>query len=74
MSAWHRADMDPGIVDTFMLRGRYDIGMVRAGDAWRMDKLHMTVWDEEGNKAVFQAARQAWEARQAADASVTGSR
>jgi hypothetical protein len=42
--------------------------MVRAGDAWRMDKLHMTVWDEEGNKAVFQAARQAWEARVAATA------
>ena len=68
MSAWHRADMDPGVVDTFMLRGRYDIGMVRAGDSWRMDKLHMTVWDEDGNKAVFQAARQAWEARVATPA------
>ena len=66
MSAWHRADMDPGVVDTFMLRGRYDIGMVRVGDAWRMDKLHMTVWDEEGNKAVFEAAERAWDARVAA--------
>jgi hypothetical protein len=33
-----------------------------------MDKLHMTVWDEDGNKAVFQAARQAWEARVATPA------
>ena len=43
MSAWHRADMDPGTVDTFMLRGRYDIGMVRIGESRRVNKLHMTV-------------------------------
>lgn len=69
MNAWHRVDMDPGEVDTFMLRGRYDIGMVRAGGSWRMDKLHMTVWDEEGNKAVFEAAERAWDAKVAAGVS-----
>jgi hypothetical protein len=61
MYAWHKLSED-GATRTFTLRGRYDIGMVRAGDGWRMESLHMHVWDEAGDKDVFAAARERFEA------------
>ena len=57
MYAWHVLSEEPRPDETFTLRGAYDIGMVRTGDGWRMNRLHMSVWQEIGNKGVYELAR-----------------
>lgn len=56
MYAWHKVPSDMAEVCTFTLRGRYDIGMVRTPHGWRMNLLHMFVWDEDGNKGIYDIA------------------
>jgi hypothetical protein len=65
MYAWHTVPTDPGVEDTFTLRGHYVCGLVRAPDGWRMDKLHMGVWDEAGNKGIYAIARERFDAAKA---------
>lgn len=62
MFAWHTVPMDPGVEDTFTLRGYYDVGLTRSEGGWRMHQLHMTVSDESGNKAIYEVARRRYEA------------
>jgi hypothetical protein len=61
MYAWHKVAPEAAAENTFTLRGSYDIGMVRTPAGWRMDRLHMSVWDEAGNKGVYDIAREALE-------------
>ena len=56
MYAWHTVPTEPGEGDTFTLRGHYLCGMVRTSDGWRMNKLHMTVYHEAGNKGIYEVA------------------
>jgi hypothetical protein len=65
MYAWHTVPTDPGVEDTFTLRGHYVCGLVRAPDGWRMDRLHMGVWDEAGNKGIYAIARERFDAAKA---------
>ena len=58
MFAWHKVPPDAAAENTFTLRGRYSIGLVRAGGGWRIDRLHMSVWDEAGNKGIYEVARE----------------
>jgi hypothetical protein len=58
MYAWHKVPPEDAAENTFTLRGKYDIGMVRTGAGWRMDRLHMAVWDEAGNKGIYDVARE----------------
>lgn len=61
MYAWHKVSPEAAAANTFTLRGSYGIGMVRTPAGWRMDRLHMSVWDEAGNKGVYDVARAALE-------------
>lgn len=61
MYAWHLVPPQEAEVNTLTLRGRYDIGMVRAADGWRMNKLHMAVWDQEGNLEIWDVARRLYD-------------
>lgn len=66
MYAWHTVPpIEPGAEDTFTLRGHYVAGLVRAEDGWRMDKLHMGVWDEAGDKGLYAVARARFDAAEA---------
>lgn len=56
MYAWHTVPMPSHLHDTFVLRGFYIAGLARDGDRWRIASLEMTVWDEAGNKGVYEAA------------------
>jgi hypothetical protein len=64
MYAWHKVPPDAAAECTFTLRGRYDIGLERTAQGWRMNLLHMSVWDEEGNKGVYDIAGERFEALQ----------
>lgn len=57
MYAWHTVPTEPGEGDTFTLRGHYACGMIRTPDGWRMNKLHMLVYHEAGNKRIYEVAR-----------------
>jgi hypothetical protein len=61
MYAWHKVSPDAAVEPTFTLRGAYDIGMVRTPAGWRMDTLHMSVWDEAGNKGIYDIAAERFE-------------
>jgi hypothetical protein len=61
MYAWHSVPAHGKGGDTFTLRGSYDVGLVRVGDGWGIDKLHMAVWDEAGNKETYGIARKRYE-------------
>lgn len=61
MFAWHTVPTDPGVENTFTLRGYYNVGLTRSEVGWRMHQLHMTVWDEAGNKGIYDVARQRFE-------------
>jgi hypothetical protein len=65
MYAWHKVPSDAAAECTFTLRGRYDIGLERTAEGWRMNLLHMSVWDEDGNKGVYDIAGQRFAALQA---------
>jgi hypothetical protein len=61
MYAWHSVPAEGKGGDTYTLRGSYDVGLVRAEDGWRIDRLHMAVWDEAGNKETYAIARRRYE-------------
>ena len=61
MCAWHSVPSEGKGGDTFTLRGAYDVRLVRVDDGWRIDLLHMAVWDEAGNKDTYGIARRRYE-------------
>ena len=63
MYAWHKVFPALGTQRILTLRGSYDIGMSRIAEGWRMHKLHMAVWDEDGDTGDFHTAREQWAAR-----------
>jgi hypothetical protein len=65
MFAWHTVPTPSRLEDEYLLRGHYVADMVRTDDGWRMSGLHMTVWDEAGDKGTYEVARKRLEALQA---------
>jgi hypothetical protein len=61
MYAWHSVPSDGKGGDSYTLRGTYDVGLVRVGDGWGINRLHMAVWDEAGNKDTYGIARRRYE-------------
>jgi len=66
MYAWHKVPAGAAAECTFTLRGRYDVGLERTAEGWRMNLLHMYVWDEDGNKGVYDIAGERFEALEGA--------
>ena len=66
MYAWHTVPTASHLTDTYVLRGFYIAGLQRGAEGWRIDDLHMTVWDEAGNKGVYEIAAERYRTSAAA--------